>query len=1232
MREWMEIFYSNYQILIKNVQYLTKTSHYIRWARIDFRSELKIQSPSKEGILIRLHKWISIKGLGIALAVMMLLSCVVLVPEETQATTHNNVAALALGTTVPTAPLNLQADAGNQFVWLWWDHSANQGSDLIKNYTIYRNTTGSSTNFVKLDTVQIGPFNPVGTNRPYNDTTVQNDIAYYYQITADSDAGSSVPSNIATVTPVASATAPGAVQNLVATNGIYSAQLNWSSPASAGSTPIRAIWVYSPGFFGPVVTKLAANATSYKDTSALPGQSYNYTVRAISSTWGNTNSSIQKFIGGSGNVPGSPQNLTAFGGNNSVTVFWSDPVNPSSHGINNYTVLRSNAQSGSFTYIGNSSGFSILGTLISGPLPFFTDSTTINGQKYYYEVVSNNNFGSSAPSNIVNATPAYVAPTPDANAYPGNNKVLLVWSSPFNTTSVDIYRSTDGSLGNIVNTSTVKYPLRYFWYDNTTTNGNKYYYTVRANLTNVFLSSNQVNATPFAGSVPAAITNLIATPDHSNVGLYAKLAPSTDVLIGYHIYRGNTSGTEAAVPIMNGSFISTIDMSGINDFIASDDNVMDDVNHYYYVTTENLFGNSTHSNEAVSFASSTGDVPAPVTGLAAVGGSGQVTLTWDRPAYQGTANVLIYTVFRNYSNGWLSIQLFAYSGLGQQTYVDNTAIEGTTYQYYVMVSNIYGSSGSPSNIAQASATSSNVVPSAPVNLVATAGTGYVLLSWSAPTTVGPGIINYQIFRGTTAGGEGTTAWQTVSGSILAYNDTTVTAGQIYYYEVAAVNSIGTGTNSNEANGMAPVAAAPSAPVGLTAFASAGQIQLNWSAPSSIGTGITEYRVFKSATAGGEGTTPIITVSGSTLTFSDSNVMAGTPYYYQVKAVNAAGVGPGSNEASATGFSVEGVPTAPTGLAAVAGNGYILLNWTAPTVVGSGITGYKVYRGTSASGEGSTPIANPSGTTLTYNDSSVTAGVPYYYLVKASNANGTSDPSNEATATVVNPLVPSVPKNVVATPGAGQIVVTWDAPDSIGASPITGYQIFRSVNGSQLTSIGNTGADTRTFTDTNVDTSHIYGYAIVATNANGSSSASTPVTAIPNAAAGTSSTDNTMLYAGIGIIALILVILAAFLLMRGRKPVASAPIGLTAFAVVGKVQLKWSAPSKVGGGITEYRIYRGTNAGVATTKPIATVSGTTLMYEDMTVMAGTSYYYVVKGVNSAGEGAASNEVKVTTPKS
>ncbi|MGD0817577.1 MAG: fibronectin type III domain-containing protein [Methanomassiliicoccales archaeon] len=1145
---------------------------------------------------------------------MMILSCLVILPDGARASTSANISVLA-SSTVPTAPINLTADAGNGFVWLWWEHPANQGSDLIKNYTIYRNATSSTTNFVLLDTVLIGV-------NFYNDTNVSNGVTYKYKISANSDAGAGAYSDVATVTPVASATAPGAVQNLVAVNHVYSVQLNWTSPASAGSTPIRHIYVYGQDFFGfTQIADLSPTAIGYVDTTVLPGNTYHYVVRAISSTWGSAQASTSVAVGGTGPIPGSPENLTAASGYTSIVLSWDNPANPSASGISNYTIYRSDSLSGPFTYIGNRTTSSFFGYFT-----YYSDILVVFGHKYYYEVRSNNANGSSAPSNIANATLTTFPLT--LSAYPGNGQVLLTWIPLFNATAYDIYRSTvEGVTGTISNSSYST--SRYYWYDNSTTNGNIYYYTLRANLNNVsYQFSNQANTTPYAGTPPVAPTNLIATPDSSGVNLYANIATHTDIYIGYSIYRGNSPGTESTTPIVNQTTVPYYSYLALYHTLnVPDDSALTDVNYTYYVTVWNLFGQSPHSNEATSFRSPTGDAPDPITNLAAVGGSGQVTLTWNKPTYQGTANLLYYSILRYNGTAWNYISSLA-AGLGQQTYVDNLLNPGTDYQYRVEVSNNYGNAIALSNVAQATTTVSNVIPSAPLNLVASSGAGYIQLSWGAPTTAGPGITNYKIFRGTTAAGEGTTVFQTVSGSTLAYNDTTVTAGQIYYYEVAAVNSIGTGPDSNEVNGMAPVASAPSAPLGLTAFASAGQIQLNWSAPSSVGTGITEYRIFRGTTSGGEGTTPIATVSGTILTFTDVNVVTGTPYEYTVTAVNAAGMGLASNEASATAVTVSGVPTPPTGLTALAGSNYVLLNWTTPTTVGGGITAYKVYRGTSASGETATAIANLSGTTLTYNDSSVTAGVPYYYLVKAVNANGISDPSNEATTTVVNPLVPSAPKNVVATPGAGKIVLTWDIPDSNGATALTGYQIFRSVNGSQLTLIGNTTASVRTFTDTNVDTSHTYGYVIAANNANGSSSTSTQVSATPNAAAA-SSTDNTMLYAGIGIIAIIIVvILAAWLMLRGRKPVASAPIGLNAFAAVGNIQLRWSAPSKVGGGITEYRVFRGTKEGVEDSTPITTVSGTTLIWNDSAIVAGTSYYYVVRAVNSAGVGAASNEVSVT----
>jgi len=87
------------------------------------------------------------------------------------------------------------------------------------------------------------------------------------------------------------------------------------------------------------------------------------------------------------------------------------------------------------------------------------------------------------------------------------------------------------------------------------------------------------------------------------------------------------------------------------------------------------------------------------------------------------------------------------------------------------------------------------------------------------------------------------------------------------------------------------------------------------------------------------------------------------------------------------------PAAPTNLTASAGNAQVTLSWTAST----GASSYNVYRGTTAGGEGATPIQT-NVTNLSYPDTAVTNGTTYYYVVTAVNAGGESSKSNEASAT------------------------------------------------------------------------------------------------------------------------------------------------------------------------------------------------------------------------------------------
>ncbi len=108
------------------------------------------------------------------------------------------------------------------------------------------------------------------------------------------------------------------------------------------------------------------------------------------------------------------------------------------------------------------------------------------------------------------------------------------------------------------------------------------------------------------------------------------------------------------------------------------------------------------------------------------------------------------------------------------------------------------------NFAVVASTAPPPVPPGPPTLNSpTAGNGSVGLSWSAPLSNGGATItDYAVYRSTASGAE---TFLANTGGALTYPDTAVTNGTTYFYTVAAINSAGTGTRSNE------VSATPSAP-------------------------------------------------------------------------------------------------------------------------------------------------------------------------------------------------------------------------------------------------------------------------------------------------------------------------------------------------------------------------------------------------------------------------------------
>jgi predicted phage tail protein len=173
----------------------------------------------------------------------------------------------------------------------------------------------------------------------------------------------------------------------------------------------------------------------------------------------------------------------------------------------------------------------------------------------------------------------------------------------------------------------------------------------------------------------------------------------------------------------------------------------------------------------------------------ATGGASVVTLTWTAPADDGGAAISNYEVRRATSSG--NEVLVATVG-NVLTYTDSGLTNGQTYYYVVAAVNSAGA-GVVSNERSAVP---KAPPSAPRSLVAKAKSGQVKLTWLAPiSNGGAGITAYEVWRGTSSGGEVKIA---TVGNVLSFVDPAVSRRTTYYYRVRAVNGFGLiGAYSNE---------------------------------------------------------------------------------------------------------------------------------------------------------------------------------------------------------------------------------------------------------------------------------------------------------------------------------------------------------------------------------------------------------------------------------------------------
>lgn len=162
-------------------------------------------------------------------------------------------------TTLPTAPTNLSATAGNAQVVLTWNAVAGAASYLIKR--------GDSSG---------GGYSVAGeyvAGTTYTDATVTNEKTYYYVVSAVNARGESPNSAEVNASP---ATPPSPPTGLTAARGDTTVSLSWT--ASARATTYKVKRSTTSGGAGAVIWSGAA--TNFNDTGLTNLTAYYYTVSA----------------------------------------------------------------------------------------------------------------------------------------------------------------------------------------------------------------------------------------------------------------------------------------------------------------------------------------------------------------------------------------------------------------------------------------------------------------------------------------------------------------------------------------------------------------------------------------------------------------------------------------------------------------------------------------------------------------------------------------------------------------------------------------------------------------------------------------------------------------------------------------------------------------------------------------------------------------------------------------
>jgi fibronectin type 3 domain-containing protein len=927
---------------------------------------------------------------------------------------------------IPPAPTGVSASDGTftDKVQVSW----NASSDAT-HYKIYRNIMDTKTDAILL--TDIDP------SSPYDDTSAVEGTTYYYWVKAcNTGAGCSTYST--SDSGWKAYTIPAAPTGVSASDGTYTDMVQLSWELGSGATFYQVYRNFSDTTSGESQLTASHPASPYNDTSATEGTTYYYWVKACNpggcSGYSGSNSGWRAIA-----IPPAPTGVSATDGTytNMVQITWNI-----SSGATEYEVYRNTSYTTSGAILlGDSSGQTV-----------YDDESASEGTTYYYWVKAQNSSGFSDFSSSDSGWRAIEIPEipTGVSATDGTytDKVQLTWNTSSLATYYLIYRNTSDTTSGATHIADSDEATPYD--DTTALEGVTYYYWVKACKPGVCSGYSSSDSGWRSYTIPAAPTGVSATDGTIPYAVQVSWNVSSGATY-YQVYRNTVNNSTGAAQLTASITSSPYD----------DENATEGTTLFYWLKACNLGGCSGYSSSDSGYtAIAVPPIPGSVTASDGTYAD-KVRISWN-----GSSSAAYYPVYRNTSNTTIGASYIGETDVS--SYDDTTAIENTTYYYWVMACTEWDCSdySSPDSGWRAIG-----VPEAPIGISASDGTYpyYVQVSWTASS----GATYYQVYRNTsdTTGGSIQLA---TSLSTSPYDDSTALEGTIYYYWVKACSAWDCSPFSSSDSGY-PALTIPPVPTDVAASDGTytDKVRVIWVASS----GATSYEVYRSTVNSTIGAT-LIAEPAEELMYDDTSAIVGSTYYYWVKACTVWDCSDYSS--SDGGWRAYTIPAIPMGIIASDGTypDKVQVSWE-PDI---GATYFQVYRNFSntTAGAGQLTASHPASP---YNDSTATEGTTYYYWVKACNPGGCSTYSASDGGWRAF-TIPSAPTGVSATDGTytDKVRVSWDL-----SANGTYYQVYRNTSDTTAEAETLTASEPDShFDDTSAVEGMSYFYWVKACNSGGCS--------------------------------------------------------------------------------------------------------------------------------------------------